>query len=283
MIAQATDQGAQWHYEESGAAGREPLVLLHGFTGCAQSWSEIVARLCSDFRCIAPNLPGHGRTVVSEDIADYRMPHVAATLANLLTEIGLPKTMVWGYSMGGRLALMYASMYPERVSRLVLESASPGLSDPVERQQRQESDEQLATEIERGGIGAFVETWEDHPLFRLQRRMPESKQTQMRTIRMANTAAGLAMSLRGMGTGAQEPLHDRLAQLNMPTLILAGEEDAKFRAIGKQMAAAIPSATYRIVPGAGHTTYWENPEACLKIVRPFLHGEEPPDLHLTGE
>lgn len=267
-----------WHFEDSGNSESAPLVLLHGFTGCGQVWSEIVASLRTDFRCIAPDLPGHGKSQVGDDIAQYQMPHVADTLAELLANIGLSKTAVWGYSMGGRLALMYATMYPDRVSRLILESASPGLADPAERRQRQESDERLASEIESKGIAAFVAKWEAHPLFQYQRVLPESKLVRMRAIRLAQTTEGLMMSLRGMGTGAQEPLHDRLSRVSVPTLILVGEKDEKFRAIGTQMAKVMPSATYRVVPGAGHTTFWEQPEACLQIAPPFLLGEEPPDL-----
>ena len=278
-----SEPATAWHYEDSGDAGHPPLVLLHGFTGCGQVWSEIIGSLHTDFRCVAPDLPGHGKSQVGDDIAPYQMPPVAEALAELLLSIGLPKTAVWGYSMGGRLALMYATMFPERVSRLILESASPGLADPVERRQRQESDEQLASEIESKGITAFVAKWEAHPLFQYQRVLPESKLVRMRAIRMAQTAHGLAMSLRGMGTGAQEPLHDRLAQVDVPTLILVGEKDDKFRAIGAQMAKAMPLAAYRVVPGAGHTTFWEQPEACLRIVRPFLLGEEPPDLLPGGK
>lgn len=272
------EPAAAWHFEDSGDAERTPLVLLHGFTGCGRLWSEMVASLRSEFRCIAPDLPGHGKTQAGDSISAYQMPHVAAQLAHVLSSVEPQQTAVWGYSMGGRLALAYAIMFPERVSRLVLESASPGLADPTERRQRQESDERLAMDIEAKGVAAFVATWEAHPLFQYQRVLPESKLVRMRAIRLANTAMGLAMSLRGMGTGAQEPLHARLASLSVPTLILVGEKDDKFRAIGAQMARVIPSATYRVVPGAGHTTFWEQSEACLKIVRPFLLGEEPPDL-----
>jgi len=274
--------GASWHYEDSGD-GREPLVLLHGFTGCGAVWAEIVASLNDEFRCIAPDLPGHGRTQLSRDLAMFRMRHTAETLGQLLAGLGLQKTMVWGYSMGGRLALMYATMFPDRVSRLVLESASPGLADPIERQKRQESDEQLAKTIEADGSEKFVNQWETHPLFALQRELPVAKQERMRAIRLANTAIGLAMNLRGMGTGAQESLHDRLPQLRVPALILVGEMDAKFRAIGEYMADCLPTAQLRIVPGAGHTTFWEQPGACLRIVRPFLRGEEPPDLLPGGK
>jgi len=282
MVA-AAKKVSPWHYVGSGDAGHEPLILLHGFTGSGGMWSEIVASLDSDFYCIAPDLPGHGETMVPDDIANYRMPRVADMLAEFAESLGLRQAIVWGYSMGGRLALLYTTLFPGRVSRLILESASPGLADATVRQERKESDDRLAAEIESNGIAAFVEQWEAHPLFERHRALPEPKQAQMRAIRLANKPEGLALSLRGMGTGTHEPLHERLAEIQVPTLILAGEHDEKFRLIGRHMAETMPSATYRVVPKAGHTTFWEQPEACLRIVRPFLHGEEPPDLLPSGK
>jgi 2-succinyl-6-hydroxy-2,4-cyclohexadiene-1-carboxylate synthase len=190
---------------------------------------------------------------------------------------------VWGYSMGGRLALQFAAAYPQRVSRLIVESASPGIADPAERSERRDSDEKLADEIEEIGVAVFIERWEKQPVFKWRRDLPEDKRERSRVLRLANSARGLALSLRGMGAGAQDPLQDRIQDFRMPTLIIAGEHDEKYRTVGRDTAAAIPNAIFRIVPEAGHRVSWERPNVCLSIVKPFLLGQTPPDLFVSEE
>ena len=162
-----------------------------------------------------------------------------------------------GYSMGGRLALAAALALPARVERLVLAGASPGLADPAERAARRAADEALAARIEADGVEAFVEAWGAQPLFAGQ---PRGIADFARADRLRNTAAGLAAALRGMGTGTMEPLWDRLGALRMPVTLIAGERDAKFRAIAERMASAIPQATLVIAPGAGHAVHLEAPQ-----------------------
>ena len=89
--------------------------------------------------------------------------------------------------------------------------------------------------------------------------------------RLANTAAGLASSLRLAGTGTQEPLWDRLAAIDVPVLVLAGVDDAKFSAIAGRLARSIgPNATVALVPRAGHTAQLENPADTASIIRRWL-------------
>jgi 2-succinyl-6-hydroxy-2,4-cyclohexadiene-1-carboxylate synthase len=245
-------------------------VLLHGFTGCAAFWDDVVARLKSDFRCISVDLPGHGRTGFPSEIGNYRMDAVAKSLDQMLDQIGVGRFNLWGYSMGGRLALHFALRSPDRVRRLVLESASPGIVGEAERQQRVAEDDRLAGQIEREGVSRFVEEWMKRPLFASQQELSAERQARAQELRMRNSATGLALSLRGMGTGVQEPLHGALPGLTAPTMILVGEYDDKFRAIGLDMARLIPHVIYCLIPRAGHASSWEQPESCARAVQSFL-------------
>jgi 2-succinyl-6-hydroxy-2,4-cyclohexadiene-1-carboxylate synthase len=175
-----------------------------------------------------------------------------------------------GYSLGGRVALHVALAAAERVSKLVLESASPGIADPVERAARVASDNALAEQIEQRGIEWFVDYWEDIPLFRSQRMLPPEVFAAQRERRLMNRAQGLAHSLRGMGAGQQEPLWERLGVLTMPTLLLTGEHDTKYEALAQEMQQAIPGAEQQVVHRAGHTTHLEQPELFLEAVVTFL-------------
>lgn len=175
-----------------------------------------------------------------------------------------------GYSMGGRVALHQALRRPDRVRRLILESASPGLATEEERARRRADDEALARRIVAEGIEAFVDRWEALPLFASQRRLPENVRRRHRAGRLANDPRSLAASLRGLGTGTLPSLWDRLEDIATPTLLIVGELDPKFVEIGHRMAAAMPDARLTVVPDAGHTVHLERPGMWLERVTEFL-------------
>jgi 2-succinyl-6-hydroxy-2,4-cyclohexadiene-1-carboxylate synthase len=254
--------------EQSGA-GR-PLLLLHGFTGSAATWTPLIHSLRPHFRTIAPDLIGHGRSDSPQDAERYRMERCVADLLAMLDALEVECADVLGYSMGGRVALHLATKAPDRVGALVLESSSPGIADAAERQERVVADEALAESIEREGLEAFVGRWERLPLFASQASLPEDTRARLHAQRLRNDPIGLANSLRGMGTGRQESLWDRLAWLEVPTLLIAGALDAKYRALAYQMAAALPNARAVIVPGVGHAVHLEQPQSFAKNVLEFL-------------
>lgn len=260
--------GQQLNVEIEGAGS--PLVLLHGFTGSAANWRERVGVYASRFQTFAVDLLGHGRSDSPADPARYRMEPCLQDLLALFDQLELAHINLLGYSMGGRVALHFAAAYPERVNALVLESASPGLATAAERAARLQSDEALADFIEREGLAAFVERWEQLPLFASQARLPEAVQAQLHAQRLQNHPRGLAHSLRGLGTGVQSPLWDRLASLPVPALLIAGELDPKFTAIARSMAQTLPSAQLVVVPEAGHTVHLEQPLAFDQAVLNFL-------------
>lgn len=248
----------------------ETLVLLHGFTGSTESWAAHRHVLAAYCRTIMVDLLGHGQTEAPTDPARYTIEQSASDLAGLLTTIAPGPINLLGYSMGGRLALYFAIHYPYLVQRLVLESASPGLPDATTQQERVRSDEQLANDIEAQGMAAFVERWEALPLFATQQALPTATQSARHEQRLRNRPQGLANSLRGMGTGAQPSLWEQLPGLSVPTLLLAGALDQKFRVIAEQMATYLPKATVAIIPDAGHTIHLEQPQAFQTTVINFL-------------
>jgi 2-succinyl-6-hydroxy-2,4-cyclohexadiene-1-carboxylate synthase len=244
--------------------------LLHGFTGDAATWDGVRAELGPDIPCIAVDLVGHGETEHPSGMDHYHMPAAVADLATLLDLLGLPRVALLGYSMGGRTALQFAVAHPERVSALLLESASPGIADPAERAARVQSDEALAERIERDGIRAFVREWETLPLFRSQARLPAAVRQAQRAQRLQNSPLGLANSLRGMGAGAQQPLWPALATLPMPVLLMAGEEDRKYVGLARAMAERVRDVRVVVVPEAGHTVHLEQPAVFTAAVGDFL-------------
>jgi 2-succinyl-6-hydroxy-2,4-cyclohexadiene-1-carboxylate synthase len=165
--------------------------------------------------------------------------------------------------MGGRIALNVALAAPERVSRLVLVSTTAGMEDAAERDRRRAADESLAARTEHEPIEVFAELWTEQLLFAGD---PPDARRVARDDVLRNDPAALAAALRGLGTGVMPPLWDRLRGLTMPTTVLAGERDQKFTAIGQRLAGAIPNASLRIVPDAGHALPRETPAAVAEAL-----------------
>jgi len=228
----------------------QTLVLLHGFTQTRQSWRRTIAALGGRYRALAPDLPGHGQA------AERRPASFTACAAYVRALAGDRFTLV-GYSMGGRIALYTALTLPQHVERLVLVGASPGIADAAEREERRRADAALADRIEAIGVEAFATEWGSQELFAGQ---SERVAVAAHADRLRNTAHGLAAVLRGLGTGVMPPLWDRLGELAMPVTLVAGERDAKFRAIAGRMSGAIQDCHVVVVDGAGHAVQLEQPE-----------------------
>lgn len=255
---------------EPGARAR--LVLLHGFTGSAAGWGEHLDRLAADgLRGLTFDLPGHGDADAPGDPAMYSIERSRANVVAAARHYGLSEhdrcNVLLGYSMGGRVALYTA--FDGSFQAVILESASPGIADERERAARRAADECLAASIERDGVPAFVDVWERLPLWESQRQLPAERRAILREQRLRNRAVGLANSLRGVGTGAQPSLWERLPELRIPVLLIVGALDAKFRRIAEQMAGRLPHARLAVVPDAGHAAHFERPEVFDAIVSDF--------------
>ena len=175
--------------------------------------------------------------------------------------------------MGGRIALHFAAAYPDRVRRLVLESASPGLATEAERAERTSADEALAARIVAEGIEAFVDFWESSPLFEPRSRLDPAALRHQRKLRLRSDPSSLAAALVGLGTGSLPGLWERLPEISTPTLLVVGALDRKFVDVAKHMAAVMPDARAVVVRDAGHTPHLERPGAWLTAVAPFLRQE----------
>ncbi len=243
------------------------LLLLHGFTGSGATWQPFD---WPEYETVAVDLPGHGDSDKPASVERYRMERCVEDLVALLDELGIERAAVLGYSMGGRVALHLALRAPERLWALVIESASPGIENEAERTDRRRSDGELAESILRDGVARFVDRWQAIPLFASQSRLPADAQERLRQQRLRNEPLGLANSLRGLGAGEQQPVYTRLHEIATPALVLAGADDAKYRAIAERTAGALPNARLQIVPEAGHAIHLEQPQAFSVAVHEFL-------------
>lgn len=254
------------HYYVEIKGKGEPIVFLHGFTGSTKTWEPFVTELAKDYQCITIDLPGHGKTIANNI---KNMDEAIADLNDVLKQLEVDQAYLVGYSMGGRTALVFADSFPERVKRLILIGASPGL-DGDEKKKRLESDDQLATFIVKEGMTAFVNYWENIPLFNSQKQLSDTVQAKIREERFSQSEAGLALSLQSMGTGSQRSMWSSLPTIDIPTLLITGEIDEKFTILNKKMDELLKQSEHIIVPNVGHAVHIEAPKYLLKLIQQFI-------------
>ncbi|MGN2662805.1 2-succinyl-6-hydroxy-2,4-cyclohexadiene-1-carboxylate synthase [Bacillus altitudinis] len=266
--------GVAYEVIDHNPSAENATLCLHGFTGSAASWAFLNTYTEKHTRLIQVSLLGHGRTDSPKSIRRYAMSQQLADLAEILDQLKLHKVNILGYSMGGRIALSFASRYPERVNKLILESTSPGLNSFKERMARLNHDHQLAQKIRHEGLAQFVDFWENIPLFASQKSMPAVRLTQLREGRLKADPNGLARSLEGIGTGSQPPMWQALKQIKQPVLLICGTLDKKFCHIAKRMQQALEYSQFTVVEHAGHTVHVEQPHFFGKIVSEFILSQD---------
>lgn len=244
-------------YKTLGSSTQAPLVLLHGFLGCGEDLSAIAQ--ATNHYCLLPDLPGHGGSVA---LGDYSIALAAAAVVRLLDDLGIATPTLYGYSMGGRLALYLAVHWPDRFPKVILESASPGLRTEAERQARIERDRDWIELIE-ADFSVFLAQWYEQGLFSNLVRQSGFREIYQR--RLQNCPRAIARSLAQMGLGRQPSLWGSLAGMRSRVTLLVGEQDEKFVAINQEMQGLIPGARLAIVP-AGHTVYVENFEGAIGAI-----------------
>ncbi|NNN07745.1 MAG: alpha/beta fold hydrolase [Acidimicrobiaceae bacterium] len=233
-----------------------PLAWLHGFTQTRDSARHFRTILAGRHELLTLDLPGHGTAATLEG----SLPEIARLVLDVLPREPL---VLGGYSFGARVALHVALAQPLRLTALVVLGASRGIEDTEQRADRRRRDESLANHLVDVGAEVFLSEWLAQPLFATLGPRSESDTR-------SHDAAGLARSLRGAGTGTQQWLGERLADLEVPTLALAGELDSKFVAEARAIADTLPFGSFATITGAGHAAHLEQPELVAREIEDFL-------------
>ena len=235
----------------------ETVVLLHGFSGTRRAWDGVAGRLPPErYRPLALDLPGHGTQ------AGHPWPIGFEDCLRLVLDQSPERFVLCGYSLGGRVALHVALAAPRRVSRLVLIGANPGIEEPAARAARLASDERLARRLEAEPFEDFIESWRTQPLFAAD---PPEVGRLARADQRRNEPLALAAAMRGLSAGAMAPLWDRLGEVAMPVVLVAGDRDEKFLALSERAAAMLGEGTLTVLPG-GHGLPLENPAGVARVL-----------------
>ena len=258
---------------EAGEGGR-PLLLVHGFTGAKEDftdWLDPLAEL--GWHAVAPDQRGHGASPQPDDEAAYSFDAFACDVIALLDALGWERAAVLGHSMGGMVVQTAVLAEPDRFDALVL-------MDTSHRALR--ADEgmiEVAIAIARAeGMAAVRDAQEavaaDHPLSneiadRMNATRPGYKEFGDRKLLASSPAMYAAMLLAITDATGLDRLPD-LGTVDLPTLVMVGEADAPFRKPSKRMAETIPGAELVVIPDAGHSPQFENPELWWKALSGFL-------------
>lgn len=239
------------------------LLLLHGFVGSGDDFLPL------GLEALRPDWPGHGC------LAALRRPESFSLEAHLDRVDGWINAMearaptLVGYSMGGRLLQLALARRggPPPGSRVILVSASPGIGDPAEREERRRADAAVARLLREQGMGRFLHYWHGQTMFRPLLELPDARRETILARRAASDPEGLALSLEAVGPGSAPSTWDDLGCLGDDVDLVVGERDPRYVALAGEMASRIPGARLHVVPGAGHALHLERPEALADVIR----------------
>lgn len=248
-------------YDTSGSG--IPLLLIHGFPHDRTLWQAQLHGLGDGIRVIAPDLRGFGG---SADVpGTMTMDAYAADLEHLLEELGVTEAVVCGLSMGGYIALALLAAYPNVVRGLILCNTRAGADDEKGRAGRHA----MALKARDEGVASIAEALAPKMMARTTAVAHPDRSLMVQEMMARQRAGAVIAALRGMATRADRtPL---LAQINVPTLIITGSADEMIPpSESEAMAAAIPGSKLVVIPGVGHLSNVEAPDAFNAAVRDFI-------------
>jgi pimeloyl-ACP methyl ester carboxylesterase len=256
-------------YEEVG--GGVPLVFVHEFAGDYQSWHLQVRFFARRYRTIAYNARGYPPSEVPKDPAAYSQERAAEDIRGLLDALGIRKAHICGLSMGGYATLHFGLRHPDRALSLVVAGAGYG-SVAGERERFKKDVEETARRFVDDGIVAVADFYTKGPTrVQLMDKDPKGWR-ELYDQFVAQSAEGHALTMRGvqMNRPSVYELEKGLERLEVPTLIVTGDEDEPCLEPALYLKRKIRSSGLLVLPKSGHTVNLEEPEAFNRGILDFL-------------
>jgi 3-oxoadipate enol-lactonase len=249
------------HYQETGPKSGPAVVLIHSLATSSEVWAHQVPVWSMNFRVVCVDLPGHGRSAVSEDAVT--LANMAEQVVAVLDHLQIASAAFVGISLGGMVTQAAALNHPHRVSAMVIAHAGARTDAAVS-----EIWNQRIQQFEVGGIENLA-----HPTLErwFPRAFSESSPMTMEwmaSLIEATDPRGYVMAIRAI----QQLDHlDRLPQAKMPTLVVAGQADAAIpEPVASMVANRIPNAQLRLLEDTGHIGCVQKPVEFTETVGQFL-------------
>jgi pimeloyl-ACP methyl ester carboxylesterase len=276
-------QRLRLHYVDWGNPNAPPLLLIHGGRDHCRNWDWVARELRRNFHVIAPDLRGHGDSAFSPS-GDYSMNAFLYDIAQLIHQQALAPLRIVAHSMGGSIALRYAGVFPENVTKLVAIEGL-GRSPKMEAERTQRTPEQRLTrwiEAERNLAGRLPRRYAsiDEALARMQGENRHLTPAQARYL----TVHGVSQNEDGTYSWkfdnyvrSEAPtdltsadLHHLWARITCPTLLIYGKESWASNPVDDGRIEHFQNARVETFEGAGHWVHHDQLEAFVDMVRGFL-------------
>ncbi|WP_028605833.1 alpha/beta fold hydrolase [Ottowia thiooxydans] len=269
MTFATTDDGVELYYELTGTG--TPILFIHEFAATQQSWEAQVRHFSRGYACLTYNARGYPPSQVPPDAASYSQSRAVQDAIAVLDHAGIDKAHIVGLSMGGFAALHMGLDYPSRVRSLCVAGAGYGAEPDKAESFRRETRSTAALLLEQG-VPVFAKKYSRGPTrLSFERNDPrghaefEGALAKLSALGLANTQLGIQLKRPSL-----YDLRDRLAKLNLPTLILNGDEDTPCLGPALMLKATMASAAMSVIPNCGHTINLEAPDEFNRILTSFM-------------
>jgi pimeloyl-ACP methyl ester carboxylesterase len=273
MPTLTTDDGVKLFYEEAGTG--TPILFVHEFAGDHRSWEPQLRYFSRNYRCIAYNARGYPPSDVPEDWQGYSQARVRDDVRAVLDALKIQRAHIVGLSMGAFATLHFGFAYPERALSLTVAGGGTG-AHPADYRRFQEDARKNAELMRREGMAGFAATYGHGPSrLQLQRKDPRGFAEFVRQL-CEHSAQGSANTMQGY-QGRRPSLYEltgEMAKLELPVLIMTGDEDEPCLEASLLMKRAIRRAGLAMFPRSGHPINLEEPALFNQLLEAFLHQVE---------
>src|SRR5918999_119269 len=273
MPTLTTDDGVRLYYEEAGSG--LPVVLVHEFGGDHRSWEPQVRYFARRYRCIAFNARGYPPSDVPEDFERYSQARARDDIRAVLDQLKIDRAHVVGLSMGAFATLHFGMAYGARAISITVVGGGYG-SHPAHYRRFQEDSRKNAEVIRREGMQRFVETYgRGAQRVQFEIKDPRGFEEYLRQFK-EHSALGAMNTL--LGVQCRRPsfydLTAEMARMDVPALIMSGDEEEPCLEVNLLMKRAIPRVGFAVLPKSGHAINLEEPALFNQMVEAFFHQVE---------
>jgi pimeloyl-ACP methyl ester carboxylesterase len=259
--------GTKVYCEEAGSG--TPVVFVHEYGGSCRSFDLQVAAFRARHRCVVFNARGYPPSEVPPSAGSYSQEHAVSDIAAVMDGLGIAKAHLVGVSMGAASTLQYALAEPARVLSATLVGIGSGSDDPETFRATAQANARL---LESGGMAALAAQMNESPT---RRRLKDKNPAEFRRFNeqlLAMSPLGHANTSRGVqGRRPTLYVHERrLAALQLPVLVVVGDEDAPCRKPSDFLARVLPDARLEVFPQTGHCVNLENPAEFNRLCLDFV-------------